>query len=615
MPGLQKDELRMFTPVGMLGYGYNHELFWSAIEDGVDAIIVDSGSTDSGPSKLALGNMSCPREAYQHDLEPFIAAADSKKTPVLIGSAGGDGSNAHVDIFVDIIQEIIQKNGYRPMKLVKIYSEIDKNVVKKGFSVNTITPCGPAVPPLQEKDIDDASRIVAQMGLEPYLKAMEEHPDFDIIVGGRAYDPAPYAAFCLHHGFDDLGIAYHMGKILECGALCAKPKSREALALVRRDHFDVVPTNPAARCTSVSVAAHTLYEKTRPDLLVGPGGTLDLRDTSYEQLEDDRTVRVRGAKFIPVHPDQYTIKLEAARTAGYHSTFFGGFSDPVLISQLDDIVERVKAHVASVCKFEYDLKLTTYGTADHISMFGGGRRSGPVPASAAITGEARATTQDRATHVINAARIACMHASYPGQVSTSGNFAMSCAPFDIPMGRVCEFCIYHLMIVADPAEYFPRNVVQLHGTGVASIDRPTVSRTPLLKKPVKASDTGDSQQTRTFLTPAPAVGHQYLGALASVVRSKNAGPYEVTFDVMFDSPEVYNTVKASGLLSRVTISDLYGIQESDVIAALWWDPAFAFKATVKRPLTSGGFGETDTHGSCQHVKLMYLQVPQLLSAP
>ena len=43
---------------------------------------------------------------------------------------------------------------------------------------------------------------------EPYVKAMDENPDFDIIIGGRAYDPAPYAAFCLHHGFNDVGTSF-----------------------------------------------------------------------------------------------------------------------------------------------------------------------------------------------------------------------------------------------------------------------------------------------------------------------------------------------------------------------------------------------------------------------
>ncbi|KAL6249302.1 hypothetical protein RBB50_003155 [Rhinocladiella similis] len=611
MPSPWKDELRLFTPVGMLGYGYNQDIFWSTIAEGVDAIIADSGSTDSGPSKLALGTMSCPREAYQHDLEPFVAAAHSHRVPVVISSAGGDGSNAHVDVFADIIHDIIKKNGYRPMKLVKIYSEIDKEVIRNKLLANSIAPCGPAVPPLQERDISDASLVVAQMGLEPYTQAMEDFPDFDIIIGGRTYDPSPYAAFCIHKGFEDLGIAYHMGKILECGALCAKPKSREAMAFVRRDHFDIVPNNPAAACTPVSVAAHTLYEKTRPDILVGPGGTLDLRATTYQQLPDNRTVRVRGATFTPTSKGEYTVKLEAARTAGFHSTFFGGFSDPVLISQLDVLIEMVRNHVASVCKFEYELKLTTYGNGDDISMFKGAKHASEhISASAAVAGEARAATQEEATRVINAARVACMHTAYPGQMSTSGNFAMSCGSFDVPMGRVCEFCMYHLMTVDDPVAHFPRKMVQLHGPGTAGSSTPA----KILARPTQKAATNSTktkvQNNRSVLSPPPRDGYQYLAELASIVRSKNAGPYEVTFDVMFDRPENYAWVKEAGVLSSSSIAATYGVDESDVVAAVWWDPAFAFKATLKRPIVSGGFGETDTHGSCQHVRLMYLQVPK-----
>jgi hypothetical protein len=96
------------------------------------------------------------------------------------------------------------------------------------------------VPELNENDIDSSTRIVAQMGLEPYLKAMRENPDFDIIVGGRAYKPAPYAAFCTFRGFEDLGVAYSMGKIMECGAQCSIPKSREALAIIRQDSFNMI---------------------------------------------------------------------------------------------------------------------------------------------------------------------------------------------------------------------------------------------------------------------------------------------------------------------------------------------------------------------------------------
>jgi hypothetical protein len=357
----KKSELKILTPIGMVGYGFSKDLFWAAIEEGVDAVILDAGSTDSGPAKLALGNTTVTREGYERDLGLLVAACHSHRVPILIGSAGGDGADAHVDLFVEIIAEIIAKNSYRTLKVISIYSEIPKDLVHKKLEGNAIIPCGRAVPQLLPHDIDSATRIVAQMGLEPYLKAMTKNPDFDIIIGGRAYDPAPYAAFCLYHGFKDLGIAYHMGKLMECGALCATPKSKEALAIVRLDSFDIVPLDPKSRCTVISVAAHALYEKTRPDILHGPGGALLLTGATYEQLADDRTVRIRGAIFEPEEEGKYTVKLEGARPSGYHSIFISGIRDPILIAHLDDYISQVTAAVKERILFSYDLRFITYG--------------------------------------------------------------------------------------------------------------------------------------------------------------------------------------------------------------------------------------------------------------
>lgn len=81
-----KEELRIFTPIGMLGYSFNEETFWAAVEDGIDAIILDSGSTDSGPSKLALGTTSISRKAYERDLSILVAGCHFHKVPLLIGT-------------------------------------------------------------------------------------------------------------------------------------------------------------------------------------------------------------------------------------------------------------------------------------------------------------------------------------------------------------------------------------------------------------------------------------------------------------------------------------------------------------------------------------------------
>jgi hypothetical protein len=204
-PSEMKSELRILTPIGMLGQGFSEQIFWEAMETGVDAIVLDSGSTDSGPGRLALGSTSVPRTGYERDLAHLVKACHIYRVPILIGSAGGDGENKHVDMLVDIISKLISDNGYRSMNVISIYAEISKDLVRNKLDSGLISPCGAGVPPLLETDIESSTRVVAQMGHEPYMKAMLENPDFDIIVGGRAYDPAPYAAICLYHGFEDLG--------------------------------------------------------------------------------------------------------------------------------------------------------------------------------------------------------------------------------------------------------------------------------------------------------------------------------------------------------------------------------------------------------------------------
>jgi hypothetical protein len=127
---------------------------------------------------------------------------------------------------------------------------------------------------------------------------------------------------------------------------------------------------------------------------------------------------------------------------------------------------------------------------------------------------------------------------------------------------------------------------------------------------VTKSDTEKETRSKTyFLTPEPVAGTCYLGDVASIIRSKNAGPYELTFDIMFDDDDTYAKVKHCGLLTRATVAHLYRIDEEEVIACMFWDPARAFKATIKRASVSGAFGETDTHGSQQHVPFLYLKLP------
>jgi len=132
-------------------------------------------------------------------------------------------------------------------KTLSIYSNISKSVVQKSFEAGEIVGCGTAVPKLTVSDIEDAVTIVAQMGPEPFIDAMEEQPDFDIIIGGRSYDPSPFTAFAIHNAKlaqsnakkltdAQIGGFTHMGKLMECGAHCATPKSSTALATIYRSY-------------------------------------------------------------------------------------------------------------------------------------------------------------------------------------------------------------------------------------------------------------------------------------------------------------------------------------------------------------------------------------------
>jgi hypothetical protein len=525
--------------------------------------------------------------------------------------------------FVDIIDNIVSTRGYRSLKVLKIYAEIPKDVVTAALhsSPSRIGPCGGGVPPLTDGAISSATRIVAQMGIQPFLSAMHDYPDYDIIIAGRAYDPAPYAAFCVYHNILDLGVAYHMGKIMECGAQCATPKTREALATIRKDSFDVMPLDPSAKCTTLSVAAHTLYEKSRPDFHYGPDGMLDLTKTTYTQLPDGRSVRVQGSQFhSSTRGSRWTIKLEGARTNGYHSVFMGGCADPILISQIDEILPRVKAYVASKCPFEYDLKLTTYGRDGALDIIGSSTSTKAYdlskpkhqPSTIGILSQARASTQREANMVVAMARIACVHGSYQGQKATSGNFGMPTAPQEIEMGQISEFNIYHLMTIDDPTEYFPIELHTAQGSGKSQgpVKDVRPGAAPLKKKLV---DDGRSKIDPTKPSSAAATPFLFepnkLGALASVIRSKNSGPFEITIDAIFDNPATYNFVKSSGVLNKSNIAKLYNLDESKIEVAMWWDAALAFKITIVRPMVSGGWGEIDMHASCQHVPLMHLEVP------
>ncbi|HOG19099.1 MAG TPA: DUF4387 domain-containing protein [Salinivirgaceae bacterium] len=95
-----------------------------------------------------------------------------------------------------------------------------------------------------------------------------------------------------------------------------------------------------------------------------------------------------------------------------------------------------------------------------------------------------------------------------------------------------------------------------------------------------------------------------LTEIASVIRSKNSGPYELTFDVIFKDFEMYERVKAAKIFNEKMFASLYHVPETDIIGVVHFDPAKAIKTTIVRPISSGALGETDVYGAQQHAPLM-----------
>ena len=98
-----------------------------------------------------------------------------------------------------------------------------------------------------------------------------------------------------------------------------------------------------------------------------------------------------------------------------------------------------------------------------------------------------------------------------------------------------------------------------------------------------------------------------LAELARLIRSKNAGPFELTFDIMFDEAETYDRVKRSGAVSREVIAKVYDLPLSEV-KFFFCDHARAIKATIPRPYFQGDPRDPDSHGGQQYAPLMEIEI-------
>ncbi|MDD4335244.1 MAG: DUF4387 domain-containing protein [Desulfotomaculaceae bacterium] len=97
--------------------------------------------------------------------------------------------------------------------------------------------------------------------------------------------------------------------------------------------------------------------------------------------------------------------------------------------------------------------------------------------------------------------------------------------------------------------------------------------------------------------------------MAEVIRSKNSGPYELTFDIIFKDRENFELARRSGVFTKKLFAALYSIEADQVIGVIEFAQANAIKATIVRPVVSGGVGDSDIYGAQQHAPLLNIEVP------
>jgi acyclic terpene utilization AtuA family protein len=436
----------------------HHESYWAAVESKPDAIVADAGSGDIGPSYLGSGAPYSPREWEKHDLRLMLVAARRLGVPMIVGSAGGAGTNGSVDSYADLVAEIAAEEGLGGFRLARIYAEVDIEDLARRAREERIEALG-AGEALRPEDVEACSRVVAMMGVEPLVAALDAGAE--VIVAGRSCDDAIFAAVPIHAGCDR-ALSLHMGKTIECGPLVATPiLMREAIMATVREHdFLVEPFHPEQACTPASVAGHTLYERLDPNLLDVPGGSVDLHAAVFEP-HTDRVCRVAGARWIPA--DEYRVKLEGSAFVGHRVFFLFGLRDPLSIANVDRICDGIAVEVERQFGPPSDASHRLFFHVYGRDAIMGEREPTPEIRSheICVVIEAVAPDSERAVNVAKLAKYASLRVHYPGKLGTAGGCAMLADEVLLSPHPTYRWAIDHLLPLADPLELFALELAEV----------------------------------------------------------------------------------------------------------------------------------------------------------
>ena len=104
-----------------------------------------------------------------------------------------------------------------------------------------------------------------------------------------------------------------------------------------------------------------------------------------------------------------------------------------------------------------------------------------------------------------------------------------------------------------------------------------------------------------------------LWQLTKLIRSKNAGPFKLTFDIIFKDQQSFTQVQESGVLSAKLFSRIYGVPVKEV--QIFELPLIlALKVSIPRPEFSGELDDTDIYGGQFHSRIVRLVIPRRLES-
>lgn len=446
--------LRLLGASGQLGYGIPTPAFNAGLERRPDLIGCDMGSIDIGPYYLGSGNMATARESTKRDLRKVLIAARKYDIPLVIGSAGSAGAAPHLEQTLALVREIAREQQLK-FRLAFIPGDIPKDVVSDAVRAKGVIGID-GMPDLTQEEVDASAQIVGQMGMTSFRQAFEA--DIDVLIAGRACDTAIFSTLPVMLGFP-VGLSVHMAKIIECASLCCVPGGRDSiLATLDNEGFTLESMAPQRRATTISVAAHSLYEQNDPFVIIEPEGRAELHQARYEQIDERRT-RISGATWVPA--PKHTIKIEGARRVGERAVLFCGAADPRFIERREEILRDVSKVVRDlVCEDaeeDYSLFWRVYGVngvSDQLA-------DAPLPGEVFLLIECIAPTTERASEVVRTMKQYLLHFGYEGRLSTGGNIAFPFTPPEISVGTAYKFNVYHIMETDRMGELFPVTVEEL----------------------------------------------------------------------------------------------------------------------------------------------------------